>query len=126
MTEDRLAADALDAWLDAGVVDTDAFELDCEIDVVATAVAEEPGVEAPDALLLPLPLPLPLPSGMPQPFPPAIGDHDGSSPRTQSVIGGEMVSSLSVLYPPFGYVGQPCAAYAFWLLLYWAIALACD
>ena len=54
-----------------------------------------------------LELPLPL-----KPLPPAIGDHAGSSPGTQSDISGLVSLSLFGLYAPFGYVGQPLAGYA--------------
>ena len=38
------------------------------------------------------------PAGLPQPTPPAIGDHAGvGSPGAQSEMGGEVVLSLSVL-----------------------------
>lgn len=58
----------------------------------------------------------------PNPLPPAIGDQAGSSPGTQSEISGLVSASLFGLYAPFGYVGQPLAAYAFWLFVYWIVA----
>jgi len=63
--------------------------------------------------------------GIPHPLPPAIGSQGSvASPGAQSVMGGDVVSSLVVAYAPFGYGIQPLEAYLALLFKYCCVTVS--